>query len=116
MGFFNGICVSLAGIDGVGVADGGCGVFFFGTAQKWPTLWPILAALLLCTLAIAATVFAGYLFFKNIHPQWLFPYTFSWTLLFVAGSWILIRWGRRIYRRNSSERPPGNVSDCQGPC
>ena len=51
-------------------------------------------ALLLTVPAIAATVFAGYLFFENIHPQWLFPYTFSWALLFVTGSWILIRWGR----------------------
>ncbi|MDH5764320.1 MAG: hypothetical protein OEZ51_15245, partial [Nitrospinota bacterium] len=62
--------------------------------KKWPSLWPILLALLLCVPAIAATVFAGFLFFENIHPQWLFPYTFSWALLFVTGSWILIRWGR----------------------
>ena len=65
-----------------------------GRLKKWPALWPILAALLLTVPAIGATVFAGYLFFENIHPQWLFPYTFSWALLFVTGSWILIRWGR----------------------
>jgi hypothetical protein len=71
------------------------GVFSFsGRLKKWPTLWPFLMALLLTLPAIVATVFAGYLFFENIHPQWLFPYTFSWTLLFVTGSWILIRWGR----------------------
>lgn len=67
-----------------------------GRLKKWPTLWPIFMALLLVVPAIGATVFAGYLFFENIHPQWLFPYTFSWTLLFASGSWILIQWGRRI--------------------
>ncbi|MDH5763850.1 MAG: hypothetical protein OEZ51_12775, partial [Nitrospinota bacterium] len=43
-----------------------------GRLKKWPSLWPILLALLLCVPAIAATVFAGFLFFENIHPQWLF--------------------------------------------
>ncbi len=70
---------------------------FSGRLKKWPALWPILMSLLLTLPALAATVFAGYLFFENIHPQWLFPYMFSWTLLYVTGSWILIRWGRRIF-------------------
>ena len=68
---------------------------FSGRLKKWPALWPFLTALLISVLAIAATVFAGYLFFENIHPQWLFAYTLSWTVLFVAGGWILIRRGRR---------------------
>jgi hypothetical protein len=68
---------------------------FSGRLKKWPALWPALMALLLSVLGIAATVFAGYLFFENIHPQWLFPYTLLWTLFFITGSWILILWGRR---------------------
>ncbi len=66
-----------------------------GRLKKWPALWPILMALLLGGLGIAATVFAGFLLYFNVRPQWLFPYTLLWTLLFISGSWILIKWGRQ---------------------
>ncbi len=69
-------------------------ISFTKQIKKWPTLGPILIALLLGLLGISATAFSGILFFKNIHPKWLFPYTLSWTLIFFVTSILLIRWRR----------------------
>ena len=68
---------------------------FSGRFKKWPTLWPTLMACLLTLLGIATVGLGGFLLYYDIHPQWLFPYTLSWTLLYIAGCWILIRRGRR---------------------
>ena len=66
-----------------------------GRLKKWPALWPSLMAILIALTAILVTVATGFLFFENIRPQWLFPYSLIWTLVFIATSWILIRRGRR---------------------
>jgi len=68
---------------------------FSGRLKKWPTLWPILMACLFTLLGIAAVGLGGFLLYYDIHPQWLLPYTLSWTLLFITGCWILILRGRR---------------------
>lgn len=66
-----------------------------GRLKKWPALWPILMACLITLLGIVATALGGFLIYHDIHPQWFLPYTLSWTLLFIAGSWVLIRQGRK---------------------
>ena len=66
-----------------------------GRLKKWPVLWPILIAVLITVPAVLLTILSEKIYFADIRPQWLFPYTLSWTLFFLAGSWLLIRQGRR---------------------
>ena len=66
-----------------------------GRLKKRKTLWPILLAVVLFLLGVSASTILGFLFFWNIHPQWLFPYTLSWTLLFPFAVWWVIRRGRQ---------------------
>ncbi len=68
---------------------------FFGRVKKWPVVWPILMAVMITVPAVLLTILSGKIFFLNIRPQWLFSYNLSWTLIFLAGTWILIRQGWR---------------------
>jgi len=63
--------------------------------KKWPVVWPILMAVMTTVPAVLLTILSGKIFFLNIRPQWLFSYNLSWTLIFLAGTWILIRQGWR---------------------
>lgn len=67
---------------------------FLGRLKKRQALWPILMAMVLFLLAVLASTFSGFLFFRNVNPQWLFPYTVTWTLVFPWASWMIIRRGR----------------------
>ncbi len=70
------------------------GVFAFsGRLKKWPVVWPILIAVMITVPVVLLTILSGKMFFLNIRPQWLFPYNLSWTLIFLAGTWWLIRQG-----------------------
>ena len=68
---------------------------FNGRLRKWPVVWPILMAVMITVPAVLLTILSGKIFFLNIRPQWLFSYNLSWTLIFLAGTWILIRQGWR---------------------
>ncbi len=68
---------------------------FSGRLKKWPVVWPILMAVMITVPAVLLTILSGKIFFLNIRPQWLFPYNLFWTLIFLTGTWILIRNGWR---------------------
>ncbi len=71
---------------------------FTGRLKKLPVVWPILMAVIITVPAVLLSILSGKIFFLHIHPQWLFPYNLSWTLIFLAGTWLLIRQGQRPSR------------------
>ena len=68
---------------------------FTGRLRKWPVVWPILMVVMITVPAVLLTILSGKICFLNIRPQWLCSYNLSWTLIFLAGTWILIRQGWR---------------------